>query len=148
DALVRKSFASVQTKQTDEATLEQAKANLAQAQAAEQLAQLNLDRSVVRASVNGQITNFQLRPGDYATAGTSVAALIDTDTIHIDGYFEETKLPRIRIGDRASVHLMGAHENFLGHVESIAGGIQDQERSDTPGKLADVTPTFSWVRLA
>lgn len=147
-ALVQKNVVSVRIVQNDEATLEQARATLAQAEAAENLAQINLDRSTVRAPASGQITNFQLRPGDYATAGSPVAVLIDRDTLHVDGYFEETKLSRIHIGDRVQIQLMGEPKNIEGYVESIAGGIQDQERSDSPGELAKVSPTFSWVRLA
>jgi multidrug resistance efflux pump len=56
------------------------------------LAKLNLVRSAVRASVNSPITNFDLQPGNYVTAGKGVAALIDQDSLHVDGYFEETKL--------------------------------------------------------
>ena len=35
-----------------------------------------------------------------------------------------------------------------GHVESIASGITDRERSDQETALANVNPSFSWVRLA
>ncbi len=75
-------------------------------------------------------------------------ALVDTDSLHVDGYFEETKLPRIRVGDAAQVQLMGDDRWLPGHVESIAGGIADRDRSAGTSLLADVTPTFNWVRLA
>jgi len=73
---------------------------------------------------------------------------VDSGSIHVDGYFEETKLPRIRAGDPARVRLMGERAQIGGHVESIAGGIADRERSDAPGQPANVNPTFAWVRLA
>ena len=126
----------------------QAVAALHQAEADRDLAKLNLERSEVRASVNGPITNFDLRPGTYVTAGKGVAALIDQDTIHIDGYFEETKLPFIHVGDEVTVHLMGEDKDISGHVESIASGIEDRERSLGSTLLPNVNPTFSWVRLA
>ena len=125
-----------------------ARADLHQAQADRDVAKLNLTRSEVRASVNGPITNFDLQPGNYVTAGKGVAALIDQDSFHVDGYFEETKLPRIQIGDKASVYMMGEDQPITGHVESIAGGIEDRDRTDGSNLLADVNPTFSWVRLA
>ena len=112
------------------------------------MAKLNLERSEVRASVNGPITNFDLKPGNYVTAGKGVAALIDQDSLHVDGYFEETKLPLIHVGDRATVHMMGEDRDIIGHVESIAGGIEDRDRTDGTNLLANVNPTFSWVRLA
>ncbi|GJD55377.1 efflux RND transporter periplasmic adaptor subunit [Methylobacterium dankookense] len=126
----------------------EAKAAYDQAVADRDLAQLNLARSAVRASVNGRITNMELRPGAYVTTGRGVMALIDADTLRVEGYFEETKLPRIRVGDRATIRLMGDGTVLAGHVESIAGGIEDRERSQGANLLASVNPTFAWVRLA
>ena len=125
-----------------------ARASLDQGIADQAVAQLNLDRSEVRAPVNGTISNMELRPGTYVSAGKGVMALVDTDTLHVDGYFEETKLPRIHVGDPVSIHLMGDSERITGHVESIAAGIEDRDRGEGSNLLANVTPTFSWVRLA
>jgi RND family efflux transporter MFP subunit len=119
-----------------------------QAQADLAVAQLNLARSIVRATVNGIITNFSMRPGDYVTTGNAVAALVDTDSLYVDGYFEETKLNRIAVGDPARVTLLDGGPAISGHVESIAAGIADAERTPSPNLLADVNPTFTWVRLA
>ena len=130
------------------AAAEEAGAAYQQAMADRSLAQLNLDRSDVTAPVNGTITNFDMRPGDYVTAGHAVAALVDSGTLYVAGYFEETKLPRIHVGDPASVRLMGESTVLRGHVQSIAGGVQDRERQTGGGLLASVNPTFSWVRLA
>ncbi|WP_375787177.1 efflux RND transporter periplasmic adaptor subunit [Bradyrhizobium sp. Pha-3] len=130
------------------ATQLQAKAAYDQSVADRAVAQLNLDRSEVHASVNGTITNMDLRPGAYVTAGKGVMALVDTDTLHVEGYFEETKLARIRVGDKAQVPLMGEPVRLTGHVESIAAGIADRDRTDGANLLANVNPTFSWVRLA
>lgn len=130
------------------ATAAQAAANLRRAEADRDMAKLNLERSEVRASVTGPITNFDLRPGNYVSAGKGVAALIDQDSLRVEGYFEETKLPLIRVGDKAIVYLMGEEKKLTGHVESIAGGIEDRDRSAGANLLADVNPTFSWVRLA
>lgn len=130
------------------ATQLQARAAFDQAVADRAVAQLNLDRSEVHASVNGVITNMDLRPGAYVTAGKGVMALVDIDTLHVEGYFEETKLARIRIGDKVQVRLMGEKVALLGHVESIAAGIEDRDRAEGASLLANVNPTFSWVRLA
>src|SRR5882757_7287330 len=81
------------------ATQATAKANFDQAVADRALANLNLERSEVRASVSGIVTNNELRPGVYLTPGKGVMALLDTDTLHVQGYFEETKLQRIHAGD-------------------------------------------------
>jgi multidrug resistance efflux pump len=111
-------------------------------------ARLNLERTTVRATVDGVVTNVGLQPGDYASAGHQVLALVDMDALHVDGYFEETKLPRIQVGDRATIRLMGMDADLHGTVESIAAAIEDRERASSGANLANVNPTFSWVRLA
>ena len=123
-------------------------AQLDAANAALEVARLNLERSTVVAPVNGIVTNFDLLPGRYVNAGAAVFALIDSDTFRVEGYFEETKLRRIRIGEDATVKLIGDARVLSGHVESIAYGIEDQNRSTSGDLLAFVNPTFSWVRLA
>ena len=135
--------------------VEQARASHLSAQAAYEqavadrdLAKLNLARSEIRASVNGRITNLDLRPGAYVQAGRGVVALVDTDTVRVEGYFEETKLARIRAGARARVWLLGDDRAVTGRVESTAAGIADRERSESSNLLANVSPTFAWVRLA
>jgi RND family efflux transporter MFP subunit len=139
---------SQEKQQQTQAAYEQAQAAYEQAIADRDLAALNLARTQVIASADGIITNVDLRPGDYVTAGHAVMVLVGQESLHVAGYFEETKLPRIRVGDPVTVHLMGEDRPLSGHVESIAGGIVDRERTDQQGELANVNPTFSWVRLA
>lgn len=112
------------------------------------IAKLNLVRSEVRAPVAGTVTNFDLRPGVYVAAGKGAFALVDKASFHVDGYFEETKLPRIRIGDPVTIHVMGESIPLKGRVESIAAAIEDRERSAGTNLVANVNPTFNWVRLA
>jgi len=128
--------------------VDNAQAQLDASKAALEVAQLNLERSTVLAPVNGIVTNFGLLPGRYVNAGASVFALIDSDTFRVEGYFEETKLARIHMGDDASVKLIGDSRVLTGHVQSIASGIEDQNLSTSNDLLALVNPTFSWVRLA
>jgi multidrug resistance efflux pump len=125
-----------------------AKAAYDQAVADRALAKLNLERSEVRASVGGSVSNMDLRPGTYLSPGKGVMALVDTDTLHVEGYFEETKLSRIHVGDPVNVRLMGASRVLQGHVESIETGIEDRDRGEGSNLLANVNPTFNWVRLA
>jgi RND family efflux transporter MFP subunit len=142
--------ALVKTEQAEEGASKVAElaAQLQAAVVQRDLARLNLERTTVRATVNGIVTNLELQPGDYASTGHQVLAVVDTDAIYVDGYFEETKLPLIQLGDRASVHIMGVNTTLHGSVETIAAGIEDRERSASNSDLANVNPTFSWVRLA
>ncbi|MCH8685776.1 efflux RND transporter periplasmic adaptor subunit [Pedomonas mirosovicensis] len=130
------------------AKVEVAEAALKQARAAVDAARLNLERTTIRATVNGTVTNLQLRPGDFLSSGAQALALVDADSLHVDGYFEETKLPLIHVGDRVEVMLMGEDEVIEGRVESIAAGIEDRDRTSGTNQLPNVNPTFNWVRLA
>jgi multidrug resistance efflux pump len=131
-----------------QASISQAQAAIAQAQAAVDSATLNLQRTTIRATVKGRVTNLELRLGDYAAAGKPLLALIDLQSIYVIGYFEETKIDHIHAGDSANVRLMGDHQTLRGHVESISGGITDRELGASANLLANVNPTFNWVRLA
>ncbi|MEG0967737.1 MAG: HlyD family secretion protein [Pseudomonas sp.] len=125
-----------------------ARGELHQAQADVKAAAINLARSQVKAPRNGHITNLRLAEGNYVNAGQPVMALIDDSTFYVQAYFEETKLPRIRVGDPVKVWLMSAGEPMQGHVESISRGITDRNANPDSQLLAEVEPTFNWVRLA
>jgi multidrug resistance efflux pump len=139
---------ATETHEQDVAKVDTALATLAQANAANDVALLNLQRTEVHASVNGTVTNVDLHPGDFLPAGAQALALVDTDSLRVEGYFEETKLRCLKVGDPAAVSLMGDDDNLTGHVDSISAGIADDQRSNTGNLLPAVQPTFSWVRLA
>lgn len=125
-----------------------AQADYGQAVAALDTAKLNMARTEVRAPVNGHVTNVSLRPGDYATAGRAMLAMVDSDSFYVAGYFEETKLRSIKIGDRVSIRLLGFDSPLEGHVESVARAITDRDNALGNDLIANVNPTFNWVRLA
>jgi RND family efflux transporter MFP subunit len=122
-------------------------AQLEQARAALAAAKLNLQRTRVVAPVDGYITNLNTYRGDYAVAGSARLAIVDSDSFWVYGYFEETKLPHVQVGDKASIVLMSGGM-LQGHVESISRGIYDRDNPESRELLADVNPTFNWVRLA
>lgn len=143
-----KELVSAEQSEQSLAKRDQLNASLVQAKSALDAAELNLNRTEIKATVNGQVTNFGLLPGTYATAGHPIMALIDLQSIYVMGYFEETKIDHIHVGDEVNVHLMGDHNKLTGHVDSIAGGIEDRELGASSNLLANVNPTFNWVRLA
>ncbi len=139
---------SVEQKQAYTATAQVAAADYAAAVAQLHQARVNLERCQVRSPVNGYVTNLQLRQGDYATAGTRNLALLDSDSFWVVGYFEETKLAGIHLGDPATAALMGFRDPVGGHVDSIARGINTPNTDPGALGLASVDPVFTWVRLA
>ena len=146
--LASKEIASQKQRQQAEGQMHQADAAYQSALAARDLAKLNLERTTVKAPASGTVTNFALRSGNYVSAGSAIGVLVEKEAIYVAGYFEETKLPRIQVNDPVRIDIMGEPEPVMGHVASIADGIEDRERSDAAGSLANVAPTFSWVRLA
>ncbi|HTV86903.1 MAG TPA: HlyD family secretion protein [Dyella sp.] len=130
------------------AAQQQAEAAQKQAEAALATAQLNVERTEVRATVDGYVTNLLVRVGDYATAGAPRLALIDSHSFWIDGYFEETKLPQVHVGDDVDIRLMSGGVHLHGTVEGIARAIAEATNPTSTDLLANINPTFNWVRLA
>jgi len=139
---------SQEVREQSRTRVEQAHAAVAQAEVALDSARLNLARASVRAPTDGLVTNLDMRQGSYATSGRQALALVDAASFYVEGYFEETKLPRIHAGDRVRVTTMGAGVPLAGTVESFAAGIADRDRSTSANLLPSVNPTFNWVRLA
>ncbi len=125
-----------------------AAAALATAVAQVSQARIDLKRTHVLSPVGGYVTNLLLREGDYATKGARNIAVLDSDSFWVVGYFEETKLRGIRVGDPAMAALMGYPDPVRGHVESVARGINTPNTVPGDLGLATVNPVFTWVRLA
>lgn len=138
---------SQETREQGQTRTDTARAALAQAEVNLDTAKLNLQRSHVVSAVDGTVTNLDLRVGAYAAAAHPVMAVVDSHSFYVEGYFEETKLPGIQLGDKVEVKLMGANQALQGHVESFAEGIADRDRSTGQNMLPNVNPTFNWVRL-
>lgn len=125
-----------------------AAATLQQATALRDKAKLDLERTRIVSPVNGYITNLLTQPGDYATSGQRALSVVDSDSFWVDGYFEETLLSGIEVGDSARVSLMAHPEPLGGHVVGIGRGIAVANAEPDGSGLATVNPVFTWVRLA
>jgi RND family efflux transporter MFP subunit len=128
------------------ATQAQADFDAAQQQVAQ--ADINLKRTQVHSPVNGYVTNLLMRVGDYAHVGTTNISVIDADSYWIDGYFEETKMAHVCVGDRAEAHLMGYRNPIVGRVQSVTRGISVSNAAPSTQGLPSVDPVYTWVRLA
>jgi len=116
--------------------------------AARDLAKLNLERTVIYSPVDGYITNFAMRIGDYARSGEIKLSIVDEHSFWVSAYFEETKLPRIHEGNSVQIKLMGVGPELEGRVDSISRGISDINTTTGSQNLPAVDPIFTWVRLA
>lgn len=140
--------ASVEQKQIYEGSALQAKAAVDAAQEQVSQGEINLQRTEVRSPVNGIVTNLLLREGDYAHQGATNVSIIDADSYWVDGYFEETKLARLCVGDRAEAKLMGYSAPIIGHIATVTRGISVSNAAASTQGLPNVDPVYTWVRLA
>jgi membrane fusion protein, multidrug efflux system len=128
----------------DTASLE---AQLVGAQAAEANAARNLDLTTLRAPFTGRVVGLQIAEGSFAVAGHPLFSLIKSDTWYAIADFRETELPRIAVGDVATIWTMAESDvPFGGRVESIGAGVQSSDQ-DGPG-LPQVGRDLDWVVVA
>ena len=96
-------------------------AHVAQAKAALQQAELNLQYTSVKAPVAGVVSRRTAEVGQIVQAGQPLMAVIGLEEVWVTANFKETQLTDIRPGQRATVKVdaFGGKE-FTGHVDSIA----------------------------
>lgn len=122
-------------------------AQLQGAQAAEGLATRNLDLTTLRAPFDGIVVGLQLAEGSFALSGRPLFSLIKSNAWYAIADFRETELPRIAVGDRATIWTMAqSTQAFEGTVESLGAGVQssDQDGPDLPKTGRDL----NWVVVA
>jgi len=125
-----------------------ADANLAEAKAQLRQAVVNLHRTRILSPVDGYVTNLLAQLGDYVNVGLNTISVVDANSFWIDGYFEETNLAPVNVGDPAEIKLMGYSQILHGHVDSIAREINSANAQPNGQGIATVNPIFTWVRLA
>ncbi|HTZ77687.1 MAG TPA: multidrug transporter subunit MdtN [Stellaceae bacterium] len=122
-------------------------AQLTGAEAAVALAERDVRNAELRAPFDGLVAGLEIAAGEYAVAGHPLFTLIETDKWYAVGDFRETELPEIRIGDPATVWLLGDHRRPVkGHVESLGWGVRP-DGGGGPG-LPAVQRTLNWVIVA
>ncbi|WP_028225274.1 efflux RND transporter periplasmic adaptor subunit [Paraburkholderia ferrariae] len=128
--------------------VEQDEASAADAQVQVDTARLNLQRTTIVSPVDGYLNDRAPRVGEYVSAGRAVLSVVDMHSFRVDGYFEETKLSGIHIGEPVDIMVMGEPHVLRGHVQSIVAAIEDRDLTPSANLLPNVNPAFSWVRLA
>jgi p-hydroxybenzoic acid efflux pump subunit AaeA len=128
--------------------LQTAQHQLAKAQAARDLAVLDLERTVVVAPADGWVTNLTVHPGNYINRGSTAVALVKKNSFYILAYLEETKLPGLNKGDRAEITPLGSNRIMHGTVDSVAAAVTNSSSSAATNGLATIDSNLEWVRLA
>jgi membrane fusion protein (multidrug efflux system) len=90
---------------TQKAQVGQAQAQLKAAQAEVASAQLNINDTILRASIPGRIGDKQVRVGQFVQPGTRLMDVVPTEDIYLVANFKETQIGRMRIGQAAVVKI-------------------------------------------
>ncbi len=112
-------------------------------------AKLDLTFTKIYASVDGYVSNINFQIGSQAVANKAILALVDSNSFWVFGYFRESMISDIKIGDSAKVTLMAYKERPIsGKVESIGWGIAHSDGNPGANLLPSIKPVFQWIRLA
>lgn len=108
-------------------------------------AKLNLERTTVRAPIDGVVTGVQLDTGNFANAGAAQLTFIASHNIWIQADFTENNLGNIKPGDEAGI-IFDSYPGqvFSGTVSEIGFGVS---LDDPPlGQLPTIKNDSSWLR--
>jgi membrane fusion protein (multidrug efflux system) len=84
-------------------------------------AQLDLERTVIRAPTDGTASNVKLRLGEYVRAGTPVFAMVESGDTWVEANLKETQLTHVLLGQKATVVADAFPDNtYNGVIESIS----------------------------
>lgn len=98
--------------------------DVAAAQARLDKARLDLERTVIRAPVDGVVTNRQVQVGQRIAAGAPIMIIVPVATAYVDANFKESQFKRIRMGQPVELtsDYYGGDVVYRGKVVGIAGG--------------------------
>jgi membrane fusion protein (multidrug efflux system) len=106
-------------------------------------AELDLERSIVRAPIGGIVSQVPLT-GDYAAPGVPVLAIVSVSNVWVEANFKETELTDVKIGQPAVVRIDTYPDVELeGYVDSISPAT-GAEFSVIPAQNA----SGNWVKVA
>ncbi|HET9353666.1 MAG TPA: HlyD family efflux transporter periplasmic adaptor subunit [Sphingomicrobium sp.] len=87
-------------------------------------ARLDLERTVIRAPIDGVVTNRQLQVGQRIAAGAAVMTIVPVNSAYVDANFKEGQLARVRPGQTVELtsDLYGTDVVYHGRVVGFSGG--------------------------
>jgi membrane fusion protein (multidrug efflux system) len=83
-------------------------------------AELNLQYTKIVAPVSGEV-NKTVVVGLNVQPGQQLLTVVPLDEVWVTANFKETQLKRMRVGQKAEIHVDSTGQTFNGHVDSIAG---------------------------
>jgi len=116
------------------------------AQTAVEKAELDLERTVVKASSRGVITDLRADIGLYAGAGSPVLTLVALSDVWVRAEYTENNLGRIRPGSPVEILFdVMPGRVFKGEIRSIGMGVSTGQ-APPPGTLPSIENNRDWLR--
>jgi membrane fusion protein (multidrug efflux system) len=125
-------------------TTENTNPEVALARARRDQAQVNLERTVIRAPVDGVVAKRSVQVGQQLQAGSPVLAIVPVGEVHVDANFKEGQLARVRIGQAVEVtsDLYGGSVTYHGVVVGLSGGT-----GSTFAAIPAQNATGNWIKV-
>jgi membrane fusion protein (multidrug efflux system) len=97
---------------------------VAAAKAKLEQARLDLQRTVIRAPIDGVVTNRQVQVGQRISAGSAVMIIVPVNSVYVDANFKEGQLKRVMPGQEVELisDLYGDEVIYHGKVAGFSGG--------------------------
>jgi membrane fusion protein, multidrug efflux system len=87
-------------------------------------AKLGLDRSVIRAPIDGIVTRRNVQVGQRVAQGSALMLIVPVDSLYVDANFKEAQLAKVQVGQPVSLtsDLYGGSVTYSGRVVGLSGG--------------------------
>lgn len=106
-----------------------ARAEVKAAEAADAIARLNLERSLVKAPFDGAVAERIAGVGDYVAVGTPIIRLVKTDPLRLRLEVPERESSVVRVGQVVRVTVEGDTNIYSGRLARIAPAIREADRT-------------------
>lgn len=107
-------------------------------------ARIDLERTVLRAPIDGVVVKRQVQIGQRVQSGAVLLSIVPLHTIHVDANFKEVQLANVRIGQRVTLtsDLYGDAVEYHGVVEGLSGGT-----GSTFAVIPAQNATGNWIKV-
>ena len=103
---------------------EETNPEVALARARRDQAAVDLERTIIRAPLDGVVAKRQVQLGQRVQAGTPLLAVVPVHEMHVDANFKEVQLENVRAGQPVTLtaDIYGSSVTYEGTVEGFSGG--------------------------
>jgi membrane fusion protein (multidrug efflux system) len=123
---------------------EETNPEVALARAKRDQAKVNLERTVIRAPVDGVVAKRSVQVGQQIKEGTALLSVVPLAQVHVDANFKEGQLDHVRVGQPVKVtsDLYGRKVTYKGTVSGLAGGT-----GSTFATIPAQNATGNWIKV-